>query len=129
MGKAILISSHILAELGEMCDSVVVIEEGRIRASGSMREITRGLREERARVYVRCLCSPEELERALLEEPLVLHPHQERDGMVFGLEGGEDGLAQLVASLVRRGLKPVEVVPEEVDLEDVFLSLTEGNVQ
>jgi ABC-2 type transport system ATP-binding protein len=129
MEKAILISSHILSELGEMCDSVVIIEEGHVRAHGSVAGITEGLRAQRTGVFVRALCDVETMERALLEEPGVSSVHQEKDGVVLAFEGAESQLAQLVESLVKRGLQPIEVTPEGVDLEDVFLSLTEGRVQ
>ena len=129
MGKAILISSHILTELGEMCDTVVVIEEGKIRAAESLRDVTARVRRDRKRVFVRALADPETLEKALLEEPQVASPREELGGVVFEFAGDERELARLVASLVNRGLQPVEVTPESVGLEDVFLSLTEGRVQ
>ena len=44
MGKAVLISSHILTELSEMCHGVAVIERGRIRATGGMAEVTQAVR-------------------------------------------------------------------------------------
>ncbi len=129
LGKAILISSHILTELGEMCDTVVVIEEGRIRAAESLGAATERVRNERSRVFVRALAGPETLEKALLEQPLVRKPHEELGGVVFEFEGDEKDLSHLVEALVRRGLRPVEITPESVGLEDVFLSLTEGKVQ
>jgi ABC-2 type transport system ATP-binding protein len=129
MGKAILISSHILAELGEMCDTVVIIEEGRIRAHGSVAGITATLSAERTNVFIRALVDPETLERALLELPGVHSSHVERAGVVFSFDGDDAALAVLVAELVRRELRLIEVTPEGVDLEDVFLSLTEGRVQ
>ena len=128
-GKAVLISSHILSELGEMCDAVVILEEGRVRASGSVASITDDVRAERTSVFVRALCGAEALERALLEQPGVTGAHREKDGVVFRFEGADAQLAELVESLVRRELRVIEVTPEGVDLEDVFLSLTEGRVQ
>ena len=130
MNKAILISSHILAELGEMCDSVVIIEEGRVRAHGSVSAITDELRAaDSIKVFVRALAGAEALEKALLEEPGVTSAHTERDGVVFAFEGDDAQLSRLVEALVRRELRLIEVTPEGLDLEDVFLSLTEGRVQ
>ena len=129
MGKAILISSHILTELGEMCDTVVVIEKGKIRAAERIDAATKRLRHERLPVYVRALCGVETLERALLEEAHVVAPRRERDGVACEFTGNEADLARFVASLVRRGLDPIEVTPVVVGLEEVFLSLTEGRVQ
>ena len=129
MDKAVLISSHILSELGEMCDSVVIIEGGEIKAHGNVGSITDHLRTEETKVFARGLCGAEALERALLEEPGVTSAHAERDGVVFRFAGTDPQLARLVASLVRRELQIIEVTPEGMDLEDVFLSLTDGKVQ
>ncbi len=128
-GKAILISSHILAELGELCDSVVVIERGHVRAAGSVDLITRGLEQGRWRVFVRALAGPEALQKALLELPGVGDVRPDRGGVGFEYTGEEPGLARLVEELVQRRLQLVEVVREQLDLEDLFLSLTEGQVQ
>jgi ABC-2 type transport system ATP-binding protein len=127
-GKAVLISSHILTELSEICDGVAIIEQGKIRATGSVEEILRGLSPHR-QVFVRCLTDAGVLERALAETPGVERPRPERGGVLFDFQGGEDELARLLAGLVQRGLALVEFAPERADLEDLFLTLTEGNLQ
>jgi ABC-2 type transport system ATP-binding protein len=129
MGKAVLISSHILSELGEMCDSVVIIEAGTIKAGGSVDEITAGLRKSSHNIFLRALCTPEVLERALLEMPGVESVHQDKDGVVVRFGGGDAQLAHLVESLVQHKLGLLEVTPKSMDLEDVFLSVTDGEVQ
>ncbi len=127
-GKAILISSHILTELAEMCDTVAVIERGEIKATGAVADLTKKLRPA-AVVYVRALQGPEATERALVELPGVLRVRRERDGVVFEHEGTSEDLAQTLAALVARGVSPIEFSPQVLDLEDVFLSLTEGKLQ
>jgi ABC-2 type transport system ATP-binding protein len=127
-GKAILISSHILTELAEMCDTVAVIERGEIKATGAVTELTKKLRPA-AVVYVRALQGPEATERALIELPGVLRVRREREGVVFEHEGAPEDLAQTLAALVARGIAPIEFSPQDLDLEDVFLSLTEGKLQ
>ncbi len=47
-GKSVLISSHILTELAEMCDTVGIIEQGRLLAVGSVHDIQRGRQQQRA---------------------------------------------------------------------------------
>ncbi|MFT5289039.1 MAG: ABC-2 type transport system ATP-binding protein [Planctomycetota bacterium] len=144
MGKAVLISSHILSELSELCDSVVVIESGRIRATGNVQEVVRNLRraasgagekgpedptEEVLRVFLRTMAPAEALERTLLEFPGIAQATVERLGVACEIKGGEASLARIVAALSQAGTPPVEVVLEGMDLEDVFLHLTEGRVQ
>jgi ABC-2 type transport system ATP-binding protein len=128
MGKAILLSSHILSELSEMCSSVVVIERGKLRGAGAVGEVVRSATA-RARFFLSALAGPEATERALLEQPHVLEVRRERDGVSFELEGGLDRQAELLAALVGAGLRPTEFAPRETDLEDAFLSLTEGKLQ
>ena len=53
-GKTILISSHILTELAEMCDRVGIIEQGRLLATGTVEEIQKG---QTPQSEVECACS------------------------------------------------------------------------
>ena len=128
MGKAILVSSHILSELAEMCSTVVVIERGQVRGAGAVGEVVRSATTCK-RFFVRALAGPEATERALLERPSVREVRRERDGVSFELEGELDVQAELLAALVAGGLRPTEFTPREGGLEDAFLSLTEGQLQ
>ena len=128
MGKAVLISSHILTELSEICDVVAVIEAGRIRASGRVTDIQKQLSPD-ALYYMRCISSVELLQRFLLEQPGVDKVRADKQGCVFSLAEGDQALADLLGRAVTQGLRPLEMRPLTADLEEVFLSLTEGVVQ
>ncbi|MBL8859061.1 MAG: ABC transporter ATP-binding protein [Planctomycetes bacterium] len=128
MKKSILLSSHILTELTEMCDSVLVIESGELKASGALADLKRKLRPT-ALVFVRTLQGVEATERALLELPGVERVRAEGEGVMFEHQGGPEGLAATLAALIRVGLAPIEFTPQELDLEEVFLSLTQGKLQ
>jgi ABC-2 type transport system ATP-binding protein len=65
-GASILISSHILAELESICQSVLILNWGRVLASGTQREIRSDLKNWSERLYVRC-DQPERLARHLFE--------------------------------------------------------------
>ena len=74
--KTILISSHILTELGEICDSAAIIEAGRILASGTIEDISQAQRASQGRttgaaVSVRVLSDVEKLQRLLAEQPFI----------------------------------------------------------
>ena len=129
LGKAIMISSHILSELSQICTTAAVIEAGKLRATGSIEDIVRGVQAQRTGVYLRALAPLEELQRALLEEPGVSGVRQHRAGLLVELEGQEEAQSRLLRSLVSRGLDVVEFTPKSADLEEVFLSLTRGQVQ
>ncbi|MBL8861433.1 MAG: ABC transporter ATP-binding protein [Planctomycetes bacterium] len=128
MRKAILVSSHILTELAEMCDGIAVIEAGRIKATGSVHDVTRGI-QTAVPVFVRVLEDADRLERALLELPGVERARREGQGLVFEHQGSPESLAGVLAALVAAGLRPVEFTPRAMGLEEVFLSLTEGKLQ
>jgi ABC-2 type transport system ATP-binding protein len=128
MGKAVLISSHILTELAEVCDSVAVIEAGSLMANGRVDEIMKGIRPT-TELWLRCLAPTETLERFLAERHDVERVRRDGRGVSLEFKGDEGGLAELVAALVRAELRPVEFAPRETNLEDVFLQLTKGQLQ
>jgi len=127
-GKTVLVSSHILTELAEMCDSVGIIEQGRLLATGSVEEIQRERKQHRELV-VRVLERTPELARHLAArddcDNLVV------DGQLVRLEFSGDPQAQatLVRDLILAGFPIVEVTARSKSLEDVFLQVTEGWVQ
>ena len=144
-GKTILLSSHILTELSEMCDTVTVIEKGRILASGTVREIVEGLRQRRM-LSVRLAAPDPRLERFLLEQPGVVGVHEAGDvvsgvspsgdvvsglsrTLRFELDGDDQAQVQLIARLVAAGFPILEFSAHSAGLEDVFIEITNGRVQ
>lgn len=128
LGKAVLLSSHILTELAEMCHTVVIIERGQLVAHGAVSSLVQAVTDERA-VFVRCLAPADELMRRLAELPGVRQARPDRGGALISVEGGEEAQAELLRDLVAAGLRPVEFSPAEANLEDAFLKLTEGRLQ
>jgi ABC-2 type transport system ATP-binding protein len=122
-GKAILISSHILAELSEMCDSVTILDRGRILASGDVAAIKKTLKPHRT-VAVRALAPPEELEKALLELPGANRVRAVGSGFEVDLAGEEADVAAALRALVGRGVPVVEFSLHEDNLEDIFMRIT-----
>jgi ABC-2 type transport system ATP-binding protein len=127
-GKAILISSHILPELGEMCDSVVVVEKGRRIVSGSIVDIEKTVLNDQV-VAMRVLGELEPVQRFLLTQPdlgaLVIDGARVR----FPFAGDDQALADLLARAIGAGLRVVEFGRAAIDLEDIFLQTTKGNLQ
>ncbi|MCA8975015.1 MAG: ABC transporter ATP-binding protein [Planctomycetes bacterium] len=127
-GKGILISSHILPELGETCDSVVVVEKGRRVVSGSIADIQKSVQHEQA-VVLRVLDDGERAERFLLTEPGVTEVIVEGHRLRFDYAGDDAAMSELVARAIGQGIKVVEIARAEADLEDIFLRTTKGNLQ
>lgn len=127
-GKGILISSHILPELGEMCDSVVVLERGRRVAAGTIAEIQKSVQHEQA-VSMRVLGDGEAAERFLLTQPGITTVVRDGQRLRFPFADDEQALSELLARSIAGGLRPVEFARTEADLEDIFLKTTKGNLQ
>ena len=128
VGTAVLISSHILSELSEICDSVVMLEQGRLKTAGQVRDLSRQVLA-RESVQIRCIGDVEAAERLLLTLPGVLRSARRNDRIVIDFEGDEAAKAALLAALVHAGLQPTEFVSLRGELEDLFLALTEGKLQ
>lgn len=127
-GKTVLISSHILTELAEMCDSVGIIEQGSLLATGSVEQIQRQ-RETHRELSIRLLdrvseCAEEISTRESVEKMII-----DGECLRFEFEGDAGDQADLVAWIVSRGYRVVEVSSHKKSLEDVFLQVTEGLVQ
>ncbi|MEQ8764531.1 MAG: ABC transporter ATP-binding protein [Planctomycetota bacterium] len=127
-GRTILISSHILHELTDLCDRVVVVEAGRVLTSGRVQDVERALRRGRS-LKVRLLESDERLRRFLLEQPHVQQVELTLDGATFGFEGDEQEQVALLKKLFESGFPIREVRELESTLEDLFLELTKGQLQ
>jgi ABC-2 type transport system ATP-binding protein len=128
-GKAVLISSHILSELAEICTGAVIIERGRILRAGTLQQIL--ARDEQAyRTFLfRPLGRAEELRKHLLETPGI-EDARNVDGLVEAdVTGDDEACCDLLANVVRAGFRILEYRPRRADLEQVFLDVTKGEVQ
>jgi ABC-2 type transport system ATP-binding protein len=127
-GKAVLISSHILTELAEICDRVGIIEQGRLLAVGSVAEISAGV-QERSTVRVRVLRDQDRLQACLAARVDIQDLRMEGDLATFTHAGDRDSEARLLREIVDAGFAVVEFGAKHKSLEDVFLHVTEGRVQ
>ncbi|RME48020.1 MAG: ABC transporter ATP-binding protein [Chloroflexi bacterium] len=128
MGKTIIVSSHILSELAEMCDQVGIIERGRLLISGSMDEVRRHLRHEKT-IRLKVISDLEAARAALAAYPGVGQVFEVNGGLEAGFVGDEEATAGLLAHLVHHGVKVTNFTEDVTDLEDVFLQITKGEVQ
>ena len=127
-GKAVLISSHILTELAEMCDQVGIIEQGRLLAVGSVAEISARAQIQSV-VRVRVLAKADELSTWLASFDDIREIRQDGDLVTFGLTGDRQAEAQLLRRIIDAKFDVVEFGARHQTLEDVFLHVTEGRVQ
>ena len=127
MGKTIVVSSHILAELAELCDSVGIIEKGRLVASGPLEEISRYARQGRT-LRLRVLSDRNEAEAALRDQPGVGEVYEANGCLEVEFLGDDEATARLLATLVARDVRVVSFSEVSSDLEEIFLRLTKGEV-
>jgi ABC-2 type transport system ATP-binding protein len=127
-GVTVIISSHILAELDELCDHVSIIEAGKVLAQGTPDQI-RGSIGSVYTVSLRVLGGPEALlAAATLVGDAGVH-RIDGDRLVCELLGGADAAAALLAQLVAAGVRVLEFREERVGLERLFLSVTDGVIR
>ncbi len=146
-GKAVLISSHILTELSEICDACAIIEQGRLLATGSVAEVlsrsagTQPHSDHQLRVAVSEALHEHahKAERVLLEQPMVKDVTVEGALVRFRLElpqgtpitpaWADEAAVRVLAALVQAGVPVCAFQSRELDLEDAFMNVTKGRVQ
>ncbi len=147
-GKAVLISSHILTELSEICDSCAIIEQGKLLATGPVEEVlsrTAGAAPH-CELELKLFAAAEGLEAVakraellLLEQPQVAKVHVDAPLVSVRLElpagtpprpgWAEEASARLLKALVAAEVPVCSFQARELDLEDAFMTVTKGRVQ
>ncbi len=129
LGKTIMVSSHILSELGEFCNKLGIIERGKLVVCGSITDLMARARTHPV-LHVRVIGEVAPAKAAL-----------ERDGRVRNVTIASDGELLVTLSdvdlhhhfllevLINAGVKIDSLTPQQLKLEDVFLRLTKGMVQ
>lgn len=125
MGKTILISSHILHELAQLCTRIGIIEAGTMVAQGSVNEIYRHLGLLRI-VHVQVVDMSEELTRRIQGVPGVNSVEQQVDRLAIKLHEDQMSIEDLHEHIVAAGARIRMFQPEAMDMETAFMKLTEG---
>ncbi|MEW5733947.1 MAG: ABC transporter ATP-binding protein [Thermodesulfobacteriota bacterium] len=128
-GKTIFISSHILADLGEICDLILIIDNGARVSFGSFAQMQESLSPE-ARFTVRLVSGDglEGLERFLLERPGVQKVAPGLNGSIsFTYTGELSEIPALLSEMLGQGFAVVEFRQEAMTMESVFLKITKPN--
>ncbi|NDJ60125.1 MAG: ABC transporter ATP-binding protein [Chloroflexi bacterium] len=134
MGKTIFFSTHILADVSEICTHIGIVEAGEIIAQGSMeemraqlqphREITVTVRDEETAQKVMALMQNRDLVIGVTE----LKPQGGRARVRIDFTGDDDGVADLSQALNNEGIAILGFAEEIKDLETMFMSVTKGIV-
>ncbi len=128
MGKTIIISSHILHELAELCTTIGIIEQGELLFHGSLDEAVRRARMG-TRVHIRVL-EQQELAAQLLEKQEAVKKIELNNGYIVAeLDDDVHDFSSLAQLLLANKFRINEIKEEEVNLETAFMRLTKGIVQ
>lgn len=129
MGKTVMISSHILPELSEMCDSLTILDHGHLVFSGSVEELSEKMNGNAPLdIRLQAGCGEEAVERAvacLKELPFIREILQEETTLLRArLEGGEAETQQILRELVSRNIPVCDFHRAPMNLEKVFMEVT-----
>jgi ABC-2 type transport system ATP-binding protein len=124
-GKTILISSHILSELGEVCDSLLFIDKGRIVHHGDADSMTRSsLNSEETILNVQIIGGSSKLIEWALTAPMVEVIEETKRGARLRLKSTDENIiAGTLKRLVIDGIQLTDFHREERRLEDAFIDL------
>jgi ABC-2 type transport system ATP-binding protein len=130
-GKTLLVTSHVLPELARVCRRVAIITRGRLRAFGTLPEITRQLRQLRPMEVL--LAHADDVDRAaavvrdFAEPGTAVTPSHVEAVVRFRTARGEEELAGLLAALVTAGVGVTQFREVQTDLEEAFLTLAQAD--
>ncbi|MCM3390516.1 ABC transporter ATP-binding protein [Ureibacillus chungkukjangi] len=127
MGKTILISSHILPELAEMCDEIGVIDNGKLIAHGNVAQIQDQLQGDK-RLVAKVMDDIDKARAFFEEDPLVssIEVIYGKNEIAFNYRGKTNDQVNLLRKAMLAEISIYALTEEEKDLEDVFMAITKG---
>ncbi|QHE51761.1 ABC transporter ATP-binding protein [Pontibacillus sp. HMF3514] len=128
MEKTILISSHILPELSEMCDYLGVIEHGNLIASGNVTHIENQLQAQKV-LQVSVQNNVDQAVSFFEDDPNVQQiDRDEKDELLIHVsyDGSDDEQIELLKKAVTQGIPILSFTQKQSNLEDIFMEITKG---
>ena len=127
-GRTVLISSHILTEMEGFCTSIGILEKGRLKVTGSIEEVSRQIQSGR-RIIVELVAPDSRTPDLLGKHPGVENVKSESETSLSFLFNGDDTqTAGILAALVRDSVPVKSFHEEKLDVEDVFMQVSRGEV-
>lgn len=126
LGKTIIISSHILSELAELCTSIGIIDEGRMVIEGKVSDIMQQVYSKRF-LKVRLLDKMDEALKIMQEFPPVVSANKGEDFIEIAFDGKDEDMSILLKELIRKDIPVISFSQLDGNLEDVFMQVTNGD--
>jgi ABC-2 type transport system ATP-binding protein len=130
LGKTILFSSHILADVGELCTRVGIIEDGKMVALGTLKQLSEYVMPHR-QIHIGLLNRAKEAQILLQSMTGVAEVRAVENGRVsleVDFSGDDEAIHQLLAKLLAQGFPVIHFSEEAKNLEEVFMRTTKGIV-
>lgn len=128
IGKTVIVSSHILPELAQMCTSVGIIEKGKMVVTGSVDEIMTKLNTSNP-LIIKIVSNQEEAIKVLKSNTLVENISIKDDNISIGFQGTPMDEAKLLHNLVENNVLLSSFSREESNLESLFMQITNQGSQ
>lgn len=128
MDKTVLVSSHILPELGEICTQIGVINHGKMLYSGTVEEVMERF-SGNAPLKITVIDEMDKAIEVLKEQPTVTKVKGEENRIECSYQGDAYEISRLIKLLVEAGIPVIGVDRATANLEDVFMRITEEDVE
>ena len=128
MGKTIVISSHILSELSEMCTSIGIMNRGQLIMAGRIEDIMQQVSGGR-RLHIQIASGMDTAVRLLMEQAGVVVESVRENEMIITNNGTDEQTSALIGQLIQNQVVLTGFYREEGSLESLFMQLTGGGVQ
>lgn len=125
MGKTIVISSHILSELSEMCNSIGIMNRGRLVAAGRIEDIMHEL-SGGTRIHIHIASGTEPAIRMLKEQAGVKVESVRENELIITYGGTDEEICALIGRMIQNEIVLTGFHREEGSLESLFMQLTGG---
>ena len=129
MGKTIIISSHILPELSEMCTTIGIIDHGQMMLKGTIDEIHRAAAMQSPLIVVVEEHAVDDTFRVLQENPNVQHINARGNMIEVVFTGNKMDEAALLSTLVSNGIPILSFTRQEGSLEALFMQIINRSAQ
>lgn len=125
MGKTIIISSHILSELAEMCTCMGIIDKGKMVINGTVSEIMQQIYSKKV-IKLKVNDKLEDAVMILKEFPFIEKITTGENTIQASFDAGDEELCRVLATLVNKAIPVATFAQLDGNLEDVFMKVTKG---
>jgi ABC-2 type transport system ATP-binding protein len=124
-GKTIMVSSHILPELADVCNKIGIIERGELIVNMAVADVMKAVRPQTV-LHIAVVGDRGAAGKLLEQHPLVARVEENGKHLVVTLADGQHDYSDLASALVTAGHKLTMLKEDEINLETAFMALTKG---